>query len=85
MANLNLPDKAIRQQIASAIHVIVQIGRMTDGTRKVTHISEVTGMEGPVVTMQELFEYRRRGYDEEGTVLGQFESSDRQYHLCLIT
>jgi pilus assembly protein CpaF len=75
MANLNLPDKAIRQQIASAIHVIVQISRMTDGTRKVTYISEVTGMEGPVVTMQDLFEYKRRGYDEEGRVVGQFETA----------
>jgi len=75
MANLNLPDKAIRQQIASAINVIVQISRMTDGTRKVINISEVTGMEGPVVTMQDLFEFKRRGYDEEGRVRGSFETA----------
>ena len=75
MANLNLPDKAIRQQIASAIHVIVQISRMTDGTRKVINISEVTGMEGPVVTMQDLFEFKRRGYNEEGQVQGTFETA----------
>lgn len=75
MANLNLPDKAIRQQIASAINVIVQISRMTDGTRKVINISEVTGMEGPVVTMQDLFEFKRRGYDEEGRVQGSFETA----------
>jgi pilus assembly protein CpaF len=75
MANLNLPDKAIRQQIASAINVVVQISRMTDGTRKVTTISEVTGMEGPVVTMQDLFDFKRRGYDEEGRVQGQFETA----------
>jgi pilus assembly protein CpaF len=75
MANLNLPDKAIRQQIASAINVVVQVSRMTDGSRKVVSISEVTGMEGPVVTMQDLFEFKRRGFDEEGKVQGQFESS----------
>jgi pilus assembly protein CpaF len=75
MANLNLPDKAIRQQIASAINVIVQISRMTDGTRKVINISEVTGMEGPVVTMQDLFEFKRRGYDDEGKVKGSFETA----------
>jgi len=75
MANLNLPDKAIRQQIASAINVVVQISRMTDGTRKVINISEVTGMEGPVVTMQDLFEFKRRGYDQEGRVQGSFETA----------
>ena len=75
MANLNLPDKAIRQQIASAINLIVQISRMTDGTRKIIKVSEVTGMEGPVVTMQDLFEFKRQGYDEEGGVQGHFETA----------
>jgi len=75
MANLNLPDKAVRQQIASAINVVIQVSRMTDGSRKVVSISEVTGMEGPVVTMQDLFEFKRRGFDEAGNVMGQFESS----------
>jgi len=75
MANLNLPDKAVRQQIASAINVVIQVSRMMDGTRKVVSISEVTGMEGPVVTMQDLFEFTRRGFDEEGKVQGSFESS----------
>jgi pilus assembly protein CpaF len=75
MANLNLPDKAVRQQIASAINVVIQVSRMTDGSRKVVSISEVTGMEGPVVTMQDLFEFKRRGFDEAGKVIGQFESS----------
>ena len=72
MANLNLPDKAIRQQIASAIHLVVQVSRMTDGTRKVTSISEITGMEGSVVTMQDLFMYERQGYDANNKVRGRF-------------
>ncbi len=73
MANLNLPDKAARQQIASAIHVVVQISRMPDGTRKLTSITEITGMEGPMITMQDLFIYERQGYDESGKVRGRFK------------
>ena len=73
MANLNLPDKAARQQIASAIHVVIQISRMPDGTRKLTSITEITGMEGPMVTMQDLFLYERQGYDEQGKVRGRFK------------
>lgn len=73
MANLNLPDKAARQQIASAIHVVVQVSRMPDGTRKVTSITEITGMEGPMITMQDLFLYERQGYDENGKVRGKFK------------
>ena len=72
MANLNLPEKAVRQQIAAAIHVVVQVSRLTDGSRRVTSISEITGMEGPTVTMQEIFVYERRGYDEDMKVLGDF-------------
>jgi pilus assembly protein CpaF len=72
MANLNLPEKAIRQQIASAIHLVVQISRMTDGSRKVTSVSEVTGMEGSVVTMQDLFIYERQGFDANNKVRGRF-------------
>ena len=73
MANLNLPDKAIRQQIASAMNVVIQVSRMTDGTRKITSISEITGMEGPVVTMQDLFVYERQGYDANNKVRGLFK------------
>ena len=62
MANLNVPDKAIRQQVASAVNLIVQVSRMSDGTRRVTGISEVTGMEGDVITMQELFLFERTGH-----------------------
>ena len=72
MASLNLPERAIRQQIASAIHIVVQVSRLPDGTRKIVSISEIAGMEGEVVTMQELFVYEREGIDEEGNVLGRF-------------
>ncbi len=73
MANLNLPDKAIRQQIASAMNVVVQVSRLTDGTRKITSIAEITGMEGSMVTMQELFVFERQGYDANNRVRGVFK------------
>ena len=72
MANLNLPEKAARQQIASAMHVVLQISRMPDGTRKIMTIAEITGMEGPTITMQDLFTYERQGLDENGKVRGRF-------------
>jgi pilus assembly protein CpaF len=72
MSNLNLPENAIRRQIASAIDVVVQVSRMSDGTRKVVSIAEITGMEGDVVTMQDVFVFRKRGIRENGEVLGDF-------------
>jgi pilus assembly protein CpaF len=72
MSGLNLPEKAIRQQSASAINIIVQISRLSDGTRKVMSISEITGMEGDVVTIQEIFTFKRAGIGENGVVLGEF-------------
>ena len=72
MANLNLPERAIRQQIASAVNFIVQVNRMSDGTRKVTAISEITGMEGEVITMQDIFVFERTGLREDGKVCGRF-------------
>src|SRR6266487_4234699 len=75
MANLNLPERAIRQQIASAINVIVQISRMPDGSRKVMSVTEVTGMEGPVITIQDLFVFNRQGLDANGKVKGRFRPS----------
>ncbi len=75
MANVSLPDKAIRQQIASAFELVVQVSRMPDGSRKVTNISEITGMEGPTVTMQDLFLFERQGYDEDMKVSGFFRPS----------
>jgi pilus assembly protein CpaF len=72
MASLNIPDHAIRRQIASAIDVVVQISRNSDGTRKVTNLAEITGMEGEVVSMQDIFTFRKRGVRETGEVLGEF-------------
>jgi pilus assembly protein CpaF len=75
MAGLNLPDTAIRRQISSALDVVVQVSRLSDGTRKVISMAEVTGMEGEVVTMQDIFAFRKRGIRESGEVLGDFEST----------
>ena len=72
MSNLNLPEIATRRQIASAIDVVVQISRLSDGTRKVTSISEITGVEGDIISMQEIFAFRKTGLAENGTVLGEF-------------
>jgi pilus assembly protein CpaF len=72
MSNLNLPDSAIRRQIASAIDLVIQVSRMSDGTRKVVSIAEITGMEGEVVTMQDIFLFRKRGIRENGEVIGEF-------------
>jgi pilus assembly protein CpaF len=75
MANLNLPERAMRQQIASAIHGVVQVSRLSDGTRQVISISEVTGMENAMVVMQDIFTFDRVGIDEEGKVRGSFKAS----------
>jgi len=72
MASLNLPENAIRRQIASAMDVVIQVNRMSDGTRKIINVAEITGMEGNVVTMQDIFVYRKRGILENGEVLGEF-------------
>jgi len=72
MSALHLPEIATRRQIASAIDVVVQISRMSDGTRKVTSISEITGIEGDIISMQEIFAFRKAGLAENGTVLGDF-------------
>jgi pilus assembly protein CpaF len=75
MANLDLPSRAIREQIAAAVHVIIQVSRFADGSRKVTHVSEVAGMEGQVVTMQDIFRFEQTGIDSEGRVRGGFRST----------
>jgi pilus assembly protein CpaF len=75
MANLNLPHKAARQQIASAITVIIQALRLTDGKRKITSIQEITGMEGDVITMQEIFAYHQTGVDADGKIVGHFQAT----------
>jgi len=75
MASLDLPEKAMRQQVASAIQVVIQVTRLGDGTRKVTNISEITGMEGDVITMQDIFVFDRQGVGEGGAVLGHFKAT----------
>jgi pilus assembly protein CpaF len=75
MANLNIPERAVRHQIASAIHAVVQIARLSDGTRKVISISEVTGMVDESIAMQDVFTFDRRGIDESGKVRGVFRAT----------
>jgi pilus assembly protein CpaF len=75
MANLNIPERAVRHQIASAIHAVVQIARLSDGTRKVISISEVTGMDDESIAMQDIFTFERRGIDESGKVRGVFRAT----------
>jgi len=75
MANLNLPHKAARQQIASAITVVIQGLRLIDGKRKITSIQEITGMEGDVITMQEIFTFRQIGVSSNGEVQGYFQAT----------
>lgn len=75
MGGLNLPQKAVREQIASAVNVIIQVQRLRDGSRKTTHVSEITGMEGDVVTMQDLFSLDIQGEDEDGKLITKQKSS----------
>jgi pilus assembly protein CpaF len=75
MANLNLPEKAVRQQIASAISLIVQATRMSDGSRRITSIAEISGMDEEVISMQEIFTFNRKGIGPNGKVLGAFQPS----------
>ncbi len=72
MGNVALPEKAIRQQIAAAVHLIVQISRMSDGTRRVTHVSEITGTSGDVISMQDIFLFEKQGITSQGKVKGRF-------------
>jgi pilus assembly protein CpaF len=72
MASFNIPDIATRRQISSALDVVVQVSRLSDGTRKVTSLAEIIGMEGEVVTMQDIFVFQKRGVKENGEVLGDF-------------
>ena len=82
MANVNLPDKAMRQQVVSAIQIVVQQARMSDGTRKVTSISEITGMEGDIITMQEIFKFEKMGVGPDGKVLGRFMATGVRPKVC---
>jgi pilus assembly protein CpaF len=82
MANLNIPERAIRQQVASAIHAVVQIARLSDGTRKVITVSEITGMEDDIITMQDTFIFDRTGIDEAGKVRGSFRATGLKPHFA---
>jgi pilus assembly protein CpaF len=73
MANLDLPTKAIREQISSAINVVIQLARLSDGSRRVTHLTEIVGMEGDIITMHDIFTFQQRGIDSEGRIIGGIE------------
>jgi len=75
MAGMDLPVRAIREQISSAIHLIVQQSRMRDGTRKITHLTEIVGMEGDKITLQDIFVFQQKGIDDQGRIVGEFKPS----------
>ena len=72
MTGMRLSDRAMRQQVASALDLVIQAARLSDGTRRVTSISEITGMEGETITMQEIFHFERKGVDKDGKVIGRY-------------
>ncbi len=82
MANLNIPERAIRHQIANAVHAVVQVARLSDGSRKVITVSEVTGMDGDMITLQDVFVFERSGIDETGKVRGVFHSTGHPPHFA---
>jgi pilus assembly protein CpaF len=82
MANLNIPERAVRHQLAAALHAVVQIARLSDGTRKVITVSEVAGMDGDLVAMQDIFEFDRTGIDESGKVRGSFRATGLRPHFA---
>jgi pilus assembly protein CpaF len=82
MGATNLPERAMRQQIASAIQIVVQQTRLSDGSRKVTSISEITGMEGEVITMQEIFAFEKAGVTQDGKVIGRFRATGVRPKVC---
>jgi pilus assembly protein CpaF len=82
MGATNMPERALRQQIASAIQIVVQQTRLSDGTRKVTSISEITGMEGDIITMQEIFAFEKAGITQEGKVVGRFRATGVRPKVC---
>jgi pilus assembly protein CpaF len=75
MANLELPERAMRQQVASAINVVIQLSRLSDGSRKLMQVSEIVGMEGEIITMQDIFVYEREGVAENDKVMGHFRAT----------
>ena len=81
MAGIEMPLKAVRAQIASAVNLIVQASRLQDGSRRMTSITEITGMEGDVITMQEVFRYQRTGLGPDNTILGHFTATGVRSHF----
>jgi pilus assembly protein CpaF len=81
MSGLNLPVRAMRQQIGSALDVLVHTARLGDGTRKVIAISEIVGMEGDMIMLQELIAYHKDGVDEDGRIVGRFLSTGMRPHF----
>ncbi len=75
MTGMRLSDRAMRQQISSAVDLVIQVARLTDGTRRITSISEITGMEGEMTAMQEIFLFERTGVDNTGKVIGRFRTT----------
>src|SRR5579859_160084 len=82
MANLNIPERAVRHQIASAVHAVIQIARLSDGTRKVITISEITGMDEESIAMQDIFTFERTAVDESGKVRGAFRATGIRPHFA---
>jgi len=82
MANLNIPERAVRHQVASAIHAVVQIARLADGSRKLQTVSEIVGMEGDTISMQDIFVFDRTGIDESGKVRGVFRATGIRPHFA---
>jgi pilus assembly protein CpaF len=75
MGATSLPERAMRQQMSSAINIVVQQSRLSDGSRRVTAISEITGMEGDIITMQDIFMFEKTGISPEGKVMGRFRAT----------
>ncbi len=82
MGATNLPSKALRTQISSAVNMIVQISRMRDGMRRITHVSEIVGMEGDVIVTQDLYHFEYQGEDEHGILIGDFKSTGLRPHFA---
>jgi pilus assembly protein CpaF len=82
MANSNMGVRSIRQQVASAVNLFVQVARFSDGSRRVTHITEVVGMEQDVITLQDIFLFEKTGIGESGRVLGRFRATGIRPRFC---
>jgi pilus assembly protein CpaF len=81
MAGMELPEKAIREQVSSAINIVIQLVRFPDGTRKITKISEMMGMEGNTLVMQDIFVFDQKGIDKDGNVVGEFKATGIRPHF----